>query len=224
MKLISKYKDYYDYLQGIYGIDEKIVYDRRAKFLSRPDLYIKDDYKKYIFAICNRLFVVYYYQDKFYHTPEEILEFDMKLTEDKKNSILLGYGRYLRKRLPLIEQAKDHYERENIETNVNKITRQPVLIKCGNFEDSEFSAPITIVYDSYFGKYNKDEKAKWNIPLLSEYNMAAFYPAEQIYQDISQFLGWLVDNPSLPNNQTNENKIISHGFDLKKSFRNRNKL
>lgn len=29
MKIISKVKDYYDYLSGIYGIDEQIVYDRR---------------------------------------------------------------------------------------------------------------------------------------------------------------------------------------------------
>lgn len=28
MKIISKYKDYYDYLQGIYGVDEKLILDR----------------------------------------------------------------------------------------------------------------------------------------------------------------------------------------------------
>ena len=27
MKIISKYKDYYDYLQGIYGVDEKLILD-----------------------------------------------------------------------------------------------------------------------------------------------------------------------------------------------------
>ena len=30
MKIISKYKDYYDYLTGIYGVDDKIVLDRRG--------------------------------------------------------------------------------------------------------------------------------------------------------------------------------------------------
>lgn len=29
MKIISNYKDYYDYLVGIYGVDQKVVYDRR---------------------------------------------------------------------------------------------------------------------------------------------------------------------------------------------------
>jgi len=30
MKIIDNKKDYYDYLMGVYGIDEKIVYDRRG--------------------------------------------------------------------------------------------------------------------------------------------------------------------------------------------------
>ena len=38
MKILSKYKDYYDYLQGVYGVDEKIVLDRRD--FSKP--YISD--------------------------------------------------------------------------------------------------------------------------------------------------------------------------------------
>ena len=29
MKIISKYKDYYDYLGGIYGRDDTLTYDRR---------------------------------------------------------------------------------------------------------------------------------------------------------------------------------------------------
>ncbi|MFW6243154.1 MAG: hypothetical protein ACOC2W_03250 [bacterium] len=32
MKIISKYKDYYDYLSGIYGEDPKIVLDRRNHY------------------------------------------------------------------------------------------------------------------------------------------------------------------------------------------------
>lgn len=28
MRIISKFKDYYDYLQGIYGVDEKLILDR----------------------------------------------------------------------------------------------------------------------------------------------------------------------------------------------------
>lgn len=33
MKIISKFKDYYDYLQGIYGQDPKATYERSRHFL-----------------------------------------------------------------------------------------------------------------------------------------------------------------------------------------------
>lgn len=34
MKIISKFKDYYDYLTGIYGIDPKLILDRRDMLLN----------------------------------------------------------------------------------------------------------------------------------------------------------------------------------------------
>lgn len=39
MKIIDNKKDYYDYLMGVYGIDEKIVYDRRGSITK--DYYFK---------------------------------------------------------------------------------------------------------------------------------------------------------------------------------------
>lgn len=43
MKIISKYKDYYDYLAGIYGIDEYLVYDRTKCYI---EPYIPSNYSK----------------------------------------------------------------------------------------------------------------------------------------------------------------------------------
>lgn len=37
MKILDNKKDYYDYLSGVYGIDELIVFDRRDSFLLKPD-------------------------------------------------------------------------------------------------------------------------------------------------------------------------------------------
>lgn len=48
MKIIDNKKDYYDYLAGIYGIDDLIVYDRRGSVPSRdiieryPAFFTKD--------------------------------------------------------------------------------------------------------------------------------------------------------------------------------------
>lgn len=51
--------------------------------------------------------------------------------------------------------------------------------------------------------------------------MAKFISAEEIYQQISAFIGYLKDHPEIPNKQTDLEKVQSHGFDLKKSFRHR---
>ena len=154
-------------------------------------------------------------------STEEILELNNILIKDNVVGILPESTKYNKKKVSTIEQATNYYKRHNRETIVNKVTRQPILIRVYCSESFEFDTPITKIYNSYFGEYNKHEDAKWNIPILSEYGMAAFYPAEEIYQDISQFLGWLVNNPEIPNKQTDTEKIVTHGFDLKESFRHR---
>ena len=43
--------------------------------------------------------------------------------------------------------------------------------------------------------------------------------AKKVYIEVETFLGWLVDNPPLPDEQTNIGKVVSHGFDKRTSFR-----
>ena len=40
MKIIDNKKDYYDYLSGVYGIDNLIVYDRRGSVPISPDCFL----------------------------------------------------------------------------------------------------------------------------------------------------------------------------------------
>jgi hypothetical protein len=195
MRIISKHKDYYDYLQGVYGIDELLTYDRRTKTLKTIEPpYYGNDYDKYTFAICNKLLTIYRYNNKFYHTIEELIELNDTLIKDGKKALLTSnkWGEEAPK-----NDAEMIWKKENGITDANKKLRQPVLMQL-DFKGEDFG-----------------------MPRLSDFGVAAYYPAEQIYQDIVAFIGWLVDNPPLPNTQTNEGKIISHGFDLKQSFRHR---
>ena len=63
MKIISKYKDYYDYLMGIYGIDEKLVLDRRN--FDHRDFY--DTPISLQVYICGMAYQGYYDGEKFYY-------------------------------------------------------------------------------------------------------------------------------------------------------------
>jgi hypothetical protein len=63
MKIISKYKDYYDYLVGIYGVDEKLILDR-TDFVLTSKLTNKS---KVTFYICGYIIDGYYIDGKFYY-------------------------------------------------------------------------------------------------------------------------------------------------------------
>jgi hypothetical protein len=86
-------------------------------------------------------------------------------------------------------------------TNVNARLRQPILL-C----DMHSKRDVSKEHGAF-------------IPNLSEYGIPSIIDSHRIYQQIVAFLGWLKDNPVPPDNQTDKDKVVSHGFDLKNSFR-----
>jgi hypothetical protein len=81
MKIISKHKDYYDYLQGEFGIDEKIVYTRNCYPFCIKDNDFTDS--KYAFAICGRVYFVEQNEDGDWDNVEYFKEFKNRLKKGK---------------------------------------------------------------------------------------------------------------------------------------------
>jgi len=74
MKIISGYKDYYDYLMGVYGQDEKLVLDRREyTYIHYTPTY--DDV--YTFHIGEYMIDAFYHDGKFYF-GDDIKQFSIK--------------------------------------------------------------------------------------------------------------------------------------------------
>ena len=178
MKIISKHKDYYDYLQGIYGIDEIMVYDRRTKNLIRETYLSSGSAQMLTLAICNRIYCVYAYKKKLYHTPDELVELDHKLTKDGERSILPGYGKWSYRSLETEQDAaKRHFEDHNHPTDVNKRLRRPVLIRV---HDGEFKlTDVRLNRAGYYGSawYDSADKdtTRWAVPLLKDFNFPKWY-------------------------------------------------
>lgn len=89
----------------------------------------------------------------------------------------------------------------------------------------ELGTPI-FEYDGYdFGEYYIMDGNMYNkIPNLQELGIASVYSPEQLYQDLSYFIGNIMkDNPDInpPVIIEDIHKITGHGFDLKQSFRHR---
>lgn len=227
MKIISKHKDYYDYLQGIYGIDELMVYDRRRENLIRHQdvVYLSDRDKvvSHQFAICNKMWTFYEYKGKTYHTVEELVKLDtiLRKSGDERDEFL-RYGSWSRYGKNALESAKIRYAEVNGETNVNKEVRQPVLIRS---RGGEFTVTKVKINKGYYVTewYDTDKKesSSWSVPILKDFGLPSYYKADQLYQDISSFIAWTKDNPEIPNKQTDKEKLKSHGFDDKISFRHR---
>lgn len=103
---------------------------------------------------------------------------------------------------PLLTNSwNDHYDREWMRkwhqkpSKLNAELRQPVLCETGFYNSEPF------------------------VPCLSDFGFASHIDANEMYQRIYAFLGWLKDNPAPPDNQTDKEKIVSHGFDKRTSFR-----
>lgn len=202
MKIISKYKDYYDYLVGILGEDPLLIYKRDLnKIYLLKDLYLSNESEPKVltFAINNILYHFVYYKGRFYHTPEELVTLN---TFFKKGYRLKYHEESCTYGFKTLKGAKE-FIKENLKTEVNSISREPVLIKVSYLQTNSL----------------KIKNTYWKIPKLDEFPISKVLSPQFVYNQISEFLGWLNDNPEKITNLTDKEKIVSAGFDLKSSFR-----
>lgn len=199
MKIISKYKDYYDYLVGVYGIDEKLILDRTEFFPTSR--FISPNDSKVIFFICGYQVECLYRNGKFYY-GDDLEQFENKKTykwrwfssEDNKDYYTLKINRV----------GKDEYI---------SILKKPILDK--NNTNEKLDCPILIY--NIFGEYEYKGYKLSKFPILKDYDIVNVFRPEKLWQMLYDFLSKTKD---IPNLQTDKEKIISKGFDYKHSFRN----
>lgn len=202
MKIISKYKDYYDYLAGINGIDEKLILDR-SKFTPTPTIYSLDEGKLYTFHVCGLRIEVIYTNEQFYcgellkkiELPWNRNKYDFGYSKKVETHALvrLQKGTAIVARFPYKLNIKD-------EENINEILQCPILIETG-----------------YGGDISYQQKTYSKFPVLKDYNIGSVLSPEKIWNMLYDFLAKSKD---IPNTQTDKQKIIGKGFDYKHSFRN----
>lgn len=208
MKIISSYKDYYDYIVGIYSIDEKIIYERichrgilkNKKIISLekrhnyvpvfPNYNDSKAIAKIKLHICGEIFEALYLNKKFYFLPLEKKDyFFLKENGDNFSSFRLSHKGH--RFFNFMEKHRLNHKK----ININQIFNCPVILEEGQ------------------GIYILNVK-------LSDFGLPSIMPAKKIYQKIYEFL---IREPDIIDNRTDQEKILGHGFDLRKSFRNRKK-
>jgi len=197
MKILSKYKDYYDYLSGIWGEDPKLILDRREgnpKPIGEKYNFQLKETGKITLIICGKLINGYKYQNRIYYGE------DIKQFSNIENSRWAGINypyTTIREDIGRSRHKDIYYALEPVDgyIHINKKYNCPILIKSG------------------WEGWNK-------YPKLEELNLGSFINAETIYSWLQEYLAKEVDEQqNIIPNLTDVQKLENKGFNKKTSFR-----
>ena len=225
MKIKSQFKDYYDYVAHVYGGgDPKITYVRNR--LS----HLVDKSGRIQIATNHRV-----------HTfPPYGLSFEERMATPFKWMVVAGrYFLMVGERLEFGDgnwKILDKHTHEWLWARMfPKKKKWWATERPSYYLDSEapelidisrdLGAPVFCITDVGVPKRLSQERLltiEEDIPVLSETGLPSMIPAEQMYQDISYFLGNKIHpSPDLdpPVKISDKDRIMQAGFDLKTSFR-----
>ena len=237
MKIISKFKDFYDYKVAKYGMDEKLVYTRKTycEYFERfvIDVYtasddriseenfnknLKENFEYFkginfhkILILGEKLIHLFFTENGVYTHFDIKNENDLRKLNDfqykkeitfkdgKKFNIFSKFGSdwedllsYNRKKLITYDIDKD-----------DVILNEPMLL-------------IELIGTSKSSRYLYIYKFTYN-PYLSK--LGVYIDEDFIWQSLVEFLSNKRSEKEISPEVSNENKILSKGFDLKTSFR-----
>lgn len=213
MKIIDNKKDFYDYMSGLNGIDDKIIYDRRKSIIITPGTNWWD-------SIAGNLNILF---DK---PSSEKFHFHKTKDETVTEMLILEAGliRFFIK-CEYIYTLSDDYV--NINPSLIGIDYIDKSQKKGLGAISLFSAKQhnyhikdNSVYDSSDGWVSGKEYTEGNSDYIWKNTwIPSVIPANLMWDGIYMYLSSKKDKP-IKDNRTDVQKLESFGFDKKTSFRN----
>ena len=241
MKIISKFKDFYDYKVAKYGVDEKLVYTRKTYCeyfqvlignisninidyrISEDDFNknLKDDIKPIdeknihkILFIGEKLIHLFFTENGVYTHFDIKNENDLRKLNDfqYKKEITFKDG----KKFNIFSKFRSDWE------DLLSYNRKKLITYDIDKDDIILNEPMLLI--EYFGEsYNKNLKYHRSLykftynPNLSQ--MGVYIDEDFIWQSLVEFLSNKRSEKEISPEVSNENKILSKGFDLKTSFR-----
>ena len=193
MVIISKFKDYYDYLSGIYGEDPKLVLDRRVH--EQPYFYGSQVITLFI---CGKI-IQGFYDGKTFHYGESLKE----LGEVRSYR---GLWNPSPNRTVFIKNKDRYSVTHEHRVDIDILDDDKKL----NIKENCPIIMSSLIYSSKILRY----------PILSKMNVSSVFPPEQIYQMLVQWLSDRIsDSEVVVDNRNDVDKLLSKGFDKRESFR-----
>lgn len=195
MHILSSYKDYYDYLSGIYGVDEKIILDRR-KF----DIPVKrnrlDRPCKIVLKICGQV-IEGWWDQRFYYGKD--LENAPGSTYYKKQK-----GRYSFNTVNHPHYSFPRPHETSLRSSEFKVRED--IYKDEDKSNQKENCPILL---RGWDKYLK-------FPILKELELNKYLMPKDLYLMLTE---WLAPKDMVTDTMSDKQKVASKGF-TKESFRN----
>lgn len=208
MKIISKYKDYYDYLIGVYGEDPLLILDRRSynKIKYYEDgIYLLNIGNVSLEGICQNNVFYWGKNLKKFHNELAVNYSSWRFNTFKHERMLRKYD----KSKHIIYTTTTYPRNRIIECSriIHKIPINRVV---------QDNIPISLYYINEPGVL----LFRQNFPILENLNINKIYSPGDIWNLLSNYLSQQVTlkEPTVPIGD-DKIRIQSHGFDLKNSFR-----
>ena len=247
MKIISKFKDFYDYKVAKYGVDEKLVYNRKtycdyykilhiniltdenrrvsvedfnSNLKEHTKLFNKSNHNK-ILIVGEKIVHLFFTEDGIYThfdlknpkdiAKEKVYKYWAYYTDIKE--ITFNDGKKFEIYIAFAELWNDffNYDRKRFLSYLN-IPKDDIL----------FNEPMILI--EYVGEVDKKTIRYQNSIYKISYNpnlsqMGIYFDEDFIWQSLVEFLSNKRSEKEISPKVSNENKILSKGFDLKTSFR-----
>jgi hypothetical protein len=229
MRILSNFKDYYDHSSVLYDTDKRITYNRKIKVLESK-LYLNNieiiGFCDKIYLIHNKFGELFNYVDNEFH----VNKYNLDLTTIKKlKKEFIIYESNVNFKKVLTNEKLLKLEEINKYKQLSSFIRKEKnrMISTSNsfmfrYMDTDYNKEISITKE-YFKKYKTpvfyltSNKLFIDIPLV-ELMFNNIIDARTAYQEIDMFLSNNIYGVEKESKQTDNNKIISKGFN-KYSFR-----
>ena len=221
MKIISKFKDYYDYKVAEYGIDENLIYDRRLPMgvdIALPqrewltlDNAADDEALHSVLYVGNELVHLFATRSKIYTHWDltDLMDLHYRIYDlwHGDLSVLMNDGKKIRL-VSYLSSSRDTLIKQLealCEDNVFNLKDNPPFL--------DLKQPLLLIFNR---DYRSENRATHYLNLQE---LGVYLDPDFVWQNIAQYLSYLKtqaeQSPELPNDLKIENK----DFDKKHSFR-----
>lgn len=211
MYIIDKNKDYYDHISYTYGVDKKVVYDRRGSTqLTDEDLYNLVRGRRH-----------FMYNHKYLLLEVGFTQYLIKPTNIQVHmSDVATYTVFDSLDLELIHTYKEH----------RNYFEEPMSLRwC--YVNHEWDSLSNIKLNLQ-GRYEQDivgvgSNPQWSFPevytnpILKDTSITSIISGDEIWKELQNYISSLNNDKDCSTLMTDVEKAEVHGFDKKKSFRYR---